>query len=348
MVILAINPGSTSTKICLHCHGRRQEISLPVVCPSAPLLEQEQTRLQQIEQWLHEVGADFGKFDAVVGRGGLLKPVKAGTYGINDAMVRDCREGRRGHHPSNLGPILARRIGDQAGAPSYVVDPVSVDERCDLAIPTGYPEIRRDGLGHILSIRAAARRAAAELNKDPETCRFTAVHMGSGVSVAAVQGGTVLDINNANDEGPFSSERTGGLPFGAVLDLCYREGMDEAAALREVLQRGGLRGYLGTNDLQEAEAMESGDSIGIQQALAYQVAKEIGAYSIYLRGRIDAVILTGGMAKSEALVAGISGFVQWLAPILCYPGEEELEALTWGALRVLQGTEEPKSYGEVL
>ncbi len=222
-----------------------------------------------------------------------------------------------------------------------------MDERLPLAHYTGYPPLERTGFGHVLSLRAAAHRAAADLDKPLTDCRFVIAHLGGGVSIAAVHGGRVLDINNANDEGPFSTERAGGLPFGSVIDLCFQKDATQDQVLQRILKRSGFQGYLNTMDLQLVEAMDTEESRAVWDAFVYQVAKEIGAYAAALHGSMDAVVLTGGMAHSKALVAAIADYVEWAAPLVCYPGEEEMEALTAGARRVLSGAETPKNYGEV-
>lgn len=346
MLILAINPGSTSTKVALWNDGQMVESSLPWSAPKQELVEQKPERFRQIKAWLAEQNCSLGQLQAVVGRGGLLRPLAAGTYHIDAAMITDAAAGRMGQHPSNLGPILAKKFGDLAGVPSYIVDPVCIDERHELAKYTGYPPLTRDSFGHYLSMRAAAHRAARQLDKPLADCRFVLCHLGAGISVAAMGAGKILDINNANDEGPFSPERAGGLPVHAVLDLCYSPGMDEKTALDFVLKDSGLRGYLQTADLRDVEAMDSDQSREVLQALVYQLSKEVGAYAVVLQGDLDAVIVTGGMALSERLVEQITAAVQWLGPVLSYPGSDEMLALVEGVRRVLVGEEEAFVYGE--
>ena len=348
VVILAINPGSTSTKVSLWTPQQFVKASLVWDQPAMSLTEQSTLRFEQIEAWLHANSFTIQDLTCVVTRGGLLQPIPSGTYIIDAAMVADAEKGERGVHPANLGPILGKKIADAVGIHGYTVDPVSVDERLNLAHYTGYPPVERAGFGHILSLRAAAHRAAADLNKPLAESRFVMGHLGGGVSIAAVHGGRILDINNANDEGPFSTERAGGLPFGAVIDLCFQEGATEGQVLQRVLKQSGFQGYLHTMDLQVVEAMDTEESKAVWKAFVYQVAKEIGAYAAVLQGNVDAIVLTGGMAHSETLVAAIADYVQWVAAIVCYPGEEEMEALTAGARRVLSGEEMPKNYEEVI
>lgn len=346
MVILAINPGSTSTKVSLWSANRWLKASLPWQQPTMPLDQQAALRMDQVVAWLREQNTSVTEVSCVVARGGLLKPLRSGTYTIDAAMVHDAEQGERGLHPSNLGPILGKRLADEAGVTGYIVDPVSVDERLELARFTGFPALERQGFGHILNLRAAARRAAGDLGKPLTQCRLAMAHLGGGVSVAAVDGGRILDINNANDEGPFSAERAGGLPFGSVIDLCFADGALENTVLQMVLKESGFQGYLGTMDLQEVEAMNTPRSQDVWNAFVYQVVKDIGAYTTVLQGRIDAVVLTGGMMHSTALAKAITDRIQWCAPVLCYPGEEEMEALTAGATRVLLGEEQAKHYAE--
>lgn len=346
MVILAINPGSTSTKIAVWKDNQITKENLDWAEPDMPLLDQVQPRFLQIQGFLDSQGIKNEELTAVVGRGGLLKPISSGTYRVDSAMVQDATEGRRGVHPSNLGPILSRTFEEHLQIPAYIVDPVSVDEVSPMAKVTGTPSVVRDSFAHVLSIRAASRRAAAELSIPFDESSFVVSHIGGGISVAAVYGGRILDVNNANDEGPFSAERAGGLPFGSLLDMLSKEGVSPSDVKKRILKQSGLKGYLDTLDLREVQDNEDPTYQLIFHALCYQIAKEIAAYATTLRGKIHAVVLTGGMAHSKKLVDRIKDYVGFLGDFLVYPGEEEMEALLAGALRVLNKEEVAKQYGE--
>lgn len=346
MVILAINPGSTSTKVAIAYQGGIEKENLPWEFSRMPLAEQLTPRGEQIDQWLHNKGVQATKLTAVVGRGGLLKPLESGTYRVDKHMVSDALASKRGAHPSNLGPVLANRFQEELGIPAFIVDPVSVDEREPFAKVTGAAGMERDSFAHVLSIRASSRKAAAELDKPLEDTSFVVAHIGGGTSVASVKGGRIIDVNNANDEGPFSAERAGGVPFGELVRLCYETNADKDRLKRLLLKNSGLKGYLDTVDLREVEQRDDDQSKLVFSALAYQIAKEIGAYASVLQGKIDGIVLTGGMANSQRLVKKIGEQVGYLGRIFVFPGEEEMEALIAGARRVLNGEEQAKTYGE--
>jgi butyrate kinase len=352
--LLVINPGSTSTKIAVYEDEApifKKSVNHPVedLKPFARIFDQFDYRFGLIRSALEEAGISLSDLSAAVGRGGLLKPMPSGTYRVDERMMRDLREAPRGEHASNLGGALALRFAREAGpeVPAFIVDPVSVDEFEPVARISGSPEIERPSFLHALNHKAVARRVAAGMGRRYEEVNLVVAHMGSGVSVGAHKRGRVVDVNEARQEGPFSAERAGGVPAMLLVDLCY-SGKYTHQQMRDNLARNwGLGGYLGTKDLREVEArIAGGDRFAelILDALAYQVAQEIGAKAAVLKGQVDRIVLTGGMAHSENLVGRIRERVAFLAPIEVVPGEEEMEALAQGALRVLRGEEEPKAY----
>jgi len=351
--ILVINPGSTSTKIGVY------EDETPVLVETlrhsaeeigkyATIYDQYEFRKEVILKVLADKNFDVKELGAVVGRGGLLKPVEGGTFAVDEKMLEDLKVGVMGQHASNLGGIIADEIAKSLGIPSFIVDPVVVDEMQDVARISGMPELERKSIFHALNQKAVARRYAAEKGKDYDDVNLIVVHMGGGVSVGTHKNGRVIDVNNALDgEGPFSPERSGGVPVGQLVDLCYSGKYTIAEMKKKITGRGGMVAYLNTNDFIEIEkkAMEGDKEYKlIFDAFIYQVAKEIGKNAAVLAGKIDAVILTGGIAYSKPVVAGISEMVSFIAPIVVYPGEDELLALAQGGLRVLKGEEAAKVY----
>ncbi|MCL2009790.1 MAG: butyrate kinase [Synergistaceae bacterium] len=350
MRIFAINPGSTSTKIalydgesCLWNDTQRYDTDV------TGLSDQEQFRFDEITKALETRGASPKDFSAVVGRGGLIKPVKGGVYRVNTAMLEDLRGMKYGAHASNLGAPLAHRFAAEAGKiPAFIVDPVVVDELADEARFSGLPEIPRISIFHALNQKAVARRAAAELKKDVTGCNLIVAHMGGGVSVGAHEKGRVIDVNNALDgEGPMSPERSGSLPTGGLVSMCF-SGKYAMPEIRKMINgKGGLVAHLGTNDLREVERrIADGDAQAslVFEAMALQIAKEIGRCAAVLKGEVDAVVLTGGLAHSDKLCERVASRVSFIAPVLRYPGEDEMEALARGALRALRGEESPREY----
>ena len=347
--ILAINPGSTSTKFALYVNEspalvkniRHSDAELEAF-RGRSILEQQQFRAEQIEAALREAGHDVRELHAVVGRGGLLPPVASGTYLVNDDMLEELRLAKRGAHAANLGAFLAVYLAREAGVPAYIVDPVSVDEWPEHVRLSGSALLERQCLSHALNSKAVAKRYARECGKAYESLRLIVAHLGSGISVSAHADGRMIDVTNSREEGAFSTERAGGVPVMQLVDLCfsgrYTRDQVEAALFREA----GLYSYLGTKDLVEVERrIAAGDSKAklVFDAMAYQIAKEIGAMAAVLRGQVDALLLTGGMTHSDRLVTALSHHVKWIAPIVRYPGEDELQALVEGALRVLRGEE---------
>lgn len=351
MMILAVDPGSTSTKIGV-CDGEKVifERSIPFAekerAACGPVLAQLDARCSAVEAALSDAGFRGCRFDAAAGRGGLLAPVPSGTYLVNRAMTDYLKGAPRGEHASNLGPFIALRFAGLSEAPAYIVDPVSVDELSDVARISGAPEIERGSLVHALNQKAMGRKAAAMLGKRYEDCRFVIAHLGTGVTLGAHENGRITDVTGAKADGPFSAERAGGLPADALIELCF-SGLYSRDELRKKLLSGwGFVSYLGTRDLREIVLMAETDARAslIFDAFVYQTAKGIGELAAALDGNIDAVVLTGGMAFSSELTRRISAKVGFLGRVITLPGENELEALAAGAARVLRGEERARIY----
>jgi len=350
--ILVINPGATSTKFAVYENEKQLfkktvDHSVQELKNFARIIDQYQYRLDLILKNLEEQGIDLNSLAGVVGRGGLLKPLTGGTYKVNDKMIADLEQAERGEHASNLGAVMAKNLADKLGIPSFIVDPVSVDEMEPVARISGLPDLERVSMSHALNMKAVARKVAKEMGKKYEELNFVVAHLGTGVSVTPHKKGRMIDVNNAQEEGPFSADRCGGLPAKLLVKLCYSGKYTYQEMKDKLSTQGGIYAYLGTKDLREAEKMAAnGDKKAdlVLAALAYQVAKEIGAMAAVLEGEVDRIILTGGMANSQRIVNDITRRVKFIAPVVLVPGEEELEALALGALRVLQGEEEAKEY----
>jgi butyrate kinase len=313
-------------------------------------MEQEEFRYDEIVKVLDSRGVDPKEFDAAVGRGGLMRPIQGGTYAVGDRMLEDLRSLAYGSHASNLGAPLAVRFaaGAKKNAPAFIVDPVVVDELADEARISGLPEMPRVSIFHALNQKAVARRAAAELKKPLKDCNLVVSHMGGGISVGAHRGGRVVDVNNALDgEGPMSPERAGSLPVGGLVSLCFSGRYTQKEIQKMIVGKGGLVAHLGTNDLREAEkraAAGDAQTTLVLDALCLQIAKEIGRAAVVLKGEVDAIVLTGGLAYSDKLCGRVTERVSFIAPVLRFPGEDEMQALAEGALRVLRGEESPLIY----
>lgn len=351
--ILAINPGSTSTKIAVFeneelIYEKTLRHSSEEINKYENISDQFKFRKDVIEEALKDANLEVQDLSAIVGRGGLLKPIVGGTYKVSDLMVEDLKIGVLGQHASNLGGIIARQMGDEVSIPSFIVDPVVVDEMEDIARISGVPEIPRISIFHALNQKAIGRRAAKDMDKKYEDCNFLIVHMGGGVTVGAHKNGKVIDNTNGLDgEGPFSPERSGGLPVGGLMRLCYSDELTKEEIGKRIKGNGGVVAYLGTNDIREVEKMISnGDQKAelIYDAMVYQICKEIGAYATVLKGDVDAIILTGGIAYSSRIREEIEDRVKFIAPVKAYPGEDEMIALAQGGLRVLRGEEEALDY----
>lgn len=351
--ILTINPGSTSTKIAIF-DDEKPVFEEVLRHPSEEIgkfetiFDQYEFRKNIILETLNEKGINLTKLAAVVGRGGLLKPIAGGTYRVDENMLKDLKVGVLGEHASNLGGVLAYEIAEQLNIESFIVDPVVVDEMNDIARISGMPEIERKSIFHALNQKAVARRAAKDVGKAYNEMNLIVAHLGGGVSVGAHQKGQVVDVNNALDgEGPFSPERSGGLPVGDLAKLCYSGKYTHKEIKKMITGKGGLVAYLNTSDGREVEKMiKDGDKNAeiVYQAMAYQVAKEIGSCAAVLKGEVDGIVLTGGIAYDKMFVKWIEDRVAFISKVLVYPGEDEMIALAQGGLRVLNGEEDAKRY----
>ncbi|MBN1998131.1 butyrate kinase [candidate division KSB1 bacterium] len=349
-LILVINPGSTSTKVSLS--KNRAQIAftsytheIQIITKFKSMWDQFDLRLNAVKNFLKEQNVQC--LDAVVGRGGLLKPLRRGTYLIDFTMIEDARKGVQGEHISNMGCVLAFEIAEEFGCPAYTVDPVSVDEFDDVARISGHPQIQRRSLAHSLSLRAAFIWACEEKGKNPDTAQMVVAHLGGGISVAPLRGGRVIDVNDASSGGPFSPDRSGSLPLMPLVDLCFSGRYSEQDIKKMIMGGGGLMAYLGTSNLPDVEKkIVTGDTKAklIFNAMIYQIAKEIGAMATVLYDGIDAVVLTGGLTHSKMLVSDLKKRLEFIAPVVIYEGELEMKALAEGALRVLQGVEKVKKY----
>jgi butyrate kinase len=311
------------------------------------ITDQFEYRKDMIVQWMKEEGYSTDQLKAVVGRGGLLKPMPSGAYEVTQAMIEDLKIGVQGEHASNLGGIISKSIADTAGVKAYIVDPVAVDEFDDVARISGMPEIERRSLVHALNVRAIAHRVAKEKDCHIDDLNLVVAHLGGGISVVPMRKGKMIDANNANEMGPFSPERVGGLPTGDLAKLCYSGEYTFKELKTKMRGKGGLVAYLGTNDAREVIKMiENGDEKAklIFEAMGYQIAKEIGAMSTALQGKVDAIVLTGGVAYSKYLTDYIEAQVGFIAPVIVKPGEDEMIALNEGVMRVESGEEPAKIY----
>jgi|WetSurMetagenome_2_1015567.scaffolds.fasta_scaffold24649_4 butyrate kinase len=346
--ILVVNPGSTSTKAAVF-DGPALRASITIRHAAEELAafpginDQFAYRLAAVRTWATGQAAAPS---AVVTLGGLLRPVSGGTYRVNAAMLNDARSGIQGEHASNLGCALADDLARGFHCQALVVDPVSVDEFEPLARYSGHPLLPRRSLSHALNIHAVARRAGERLDIAYTDLRLVVAHLGGGISVAPVRGGRIIDVNDASSGGPFSPERTGTLPLREFITLCF-SGVAEEQVRALVVGKGGLVAYLGTNDAADVERrIAAGDDAAreVYEAMAYQIAKEIGAMAAVLQGSLHAVVLTGGLASSTMLVNWIAGRVAFLGPLLVFPGEDELRSLAEAALRVLREEETALEY----
>lgn len=353
-IILAINPGSTSTKIAVFKNTK--SVFLKTIRHSSENLEQFERITDQFHfrkdvvlKELEDSEVDVNQISAVVGRGGLIKPVESGVYEVNEAMVKDLREGKRGEHASNLGGLIARDIADSLpDARAFIADPVVVDEMEDVARVAGHPYFQRISIFHALNQKAIARSHAKSLDRDYEDLNLIIAHLGGGISVGAHKKGRVIDVNNALDgEGPFSPERTGSLPVGQLASICYSGDYSFQEVKKMIKGQGGLVAYLDTNDAYEVELMvrEGNEKAKlVQDAMSYQIGKEIGAMGSVLNGEVDSIILTGGIAHNPMVVDYVRSMVRFIAPVAIYPGEDEMQALAENGLRVLQEKVESKNY----
>lgn len=353
MKSLIINPGSTSTKIGVFedetlLFEETLRHSTEEISQYDTIVDQKDFRKKIITDLLASKNFDIHSLNVVVGRGGMLKPIPGGTYAVTDALLADLKIGVQGQHASNLGGILAREIGDAIGVPSYIVDPVVVDELMPIARYSGVPELPRISVFHALNQKAVAKRYAKEVGKPYDSLRLIVVHMGGGVSVGAHENGKVVDVFNALDgDGAFSPERAGGVPSGALVKMCFSGKYSEAEVYSKLVGKGGFNAYLGTNDMREVSKLASEgneQAAEAKEAFLLQVSKDIGSMACVLSGKVDQIIVTGGIAYAADVVASLKERAEWIAPFTVYPGEDELLALAQGALRVMNGEEKAMEY----
>ena len=351
--LLVLNPGSTSTKIAVFDNDRELKKSTIKHPPGEirkfrSIWEQYDYRKQKVLDWIRENDYGLDEFDAVVSRGGTIKPVPSGIYLISMEMLEDMKSGRYGNHACNVGCRINYDLGKELNIPSITVDPPVTNELMEIATYTGLPQIRRKASFHVLNQKAIARKLAADLNKKYEDTDCIIVHLGGGISVGTHSRGRILDANNALDgDGPFSPERAGDLPAGDLIKLCFSGQHSEVEMLKMISGGGGLLAHLGTTDgLVIEERINNGDTKAkeVIEAMAYKVSREIGAASAALYGRVEAIALTGGLAHWGRLVGLIKERIEFLAPVYVYPGEDEMKSLSQGALRYLRGEEKCKEY----
>ncbi len=350
---LVINPGSTSTKVALF--ENEQEIwNESISYKKAELsvfntvIDQFTLREKDIYKLIEKKRLNISDLDAVVGRGGPFKPLKSGTYTISEQVLDDVKQGKvQAEHISNIGVLLAHEIAEKAEIPSYFVDPVSVDEFEPVARISGIPELERKSLLHALNIKATAHIAAKEMGKSLDSLNLIIAHLGGGISICPLKKGRIIDVNNANEEGPFSPERSGTLPSSSLVKLCFSNKFTFQELKKRLVGNGGLVAYLGTNDLDEIrEKINQGDKKAalILEAMIYQISKEIGAMAAVLKGKVDTILLTGGIAHQELVVKGITERVGFIAEVQVYAGENEMRSMAQGVMRVLRGEEEALKY----
>ena len=352
--VLAINPGSTSTKIAVY-EGNKS-IFLKTLRHSneelkgfGHIAEQFSFRKNIIMNELANTSIDINSLSAIVGRGGLVKPIESGVYEVNEALIRDLQKGVLGEHASNLGGLIADDIAKSIpGAKAFIADPVVVDELQDVARIAGHPEFERMSIFHALNQKAISRTYAKSINKNYEELNLIVAHLGGGISVGAHCQGKVIDVNNALDgEGPFSPERSGTLPAGALAKLCFSGKYSLPEVKKMITGKGGFVAHLGTNSAYDIEMKaKDGDEKCklLQDAMAYQIGKEIGSNAAVLKGKVDAILITGGIAHNTYLVNYIKDMCSFIAPIVVYPGEDEMQALALNGLMVLNGEVEARIY----
>lgn len=352
--ILAINPGSTSTKIAVYENTRILFIktlrhSTQELEGYDKITDQFEFRKNIILQELKDAEIDIHQIAIIIGRGGLVKPIPSGIYEVNEHMKADLRNSPLGEHASNLGGLIAADIAlSLKDVKAYIVDPVVVDELEEVARFSGHPLLQRTSIFHALNQKATARTHAASLDKKYEDMNVIVVHLGGGISVGAHRKGRVIDVNQALDgDGPFSPERSGTLPSGALAKLCFSGKYTHKEVKEMIKGKGGLVAYLGTNEAYKVEIdARGGDekAKAVQDAMCYQVGKEVGGMAAVLKGDVDAIILTGGIAHNQYLVDYIEEMTGFIAPIAVYPGEDEMKALAMNGLAVLRGEIESKEY----
>jgi butyrate kinase len=353
LISLVINPGSTSTKIGVFSDDtllfeETLRHTTEEIAAYDTIFDQKDFRKDIILKMFEEKGFDVKSLNMTVGRGGLLKPIVSGTYRVCDELVADLRKGERGEHASSLGGLIAKEVADPLGIPAFIVDPVVVDEMMPIARLSGVPELPRVSIFHALNQKAIAKRYARDVGRAYTDLNLIVIHLGGGVSVGAHEKGQVVDINNALDgDGAFSPERAGGVPSGALIRMCYSGKYTEKEMLKKITGGGGFNAYLGTNNMQEVEKKRlEGDAevTLVRDAFILQVSKDVGAMACVLNGKVDQILITGGIAYNKTITDCLTARFGWIAPVSVYPGEDELLALVQGALRVMNGEEEAKVY----
>ncbi len=352
--IFVINPGSTSIKLAQFANDvqiftetlRHSDEELASFA-NQPVLAQLDFRLEKVLASLRAHDVNQQNLAAVVGRGGLLKPLASGTYRVNDRMLDDLRRAERGDHASNLGAFLAQKLAAPAKCSAFIVDPVSVDEWPPVARLSGLSGMDRECLSHALNTKAIAKRFAREHGQEYRDMRLIVAHLGSGISISAHENGKMIDVTNSREEGAFSTERSGALPVMKLVDLCFSGKFSREEIETKIFREGGIFSYLGTKDLKEVlRRKQAGDETTrlVFTAMIYQISKEIGAMATVLAGMVDAILLTGGIMHAHEVKDALKKRVEWIAPVFCYPGEDEMQALAEGALRVLRGEEKVQEY----
>ncbi|MEO0246961.1 MAG: butyrate kinase [candidate division WOR-3 bacterium] len=353
-LIFVINPGGGSTKVALFedenlLKYREIRHSLEDLKKFPDTVSQIDFRLKDIMRFIEEEGIDLEKISAIAARGGPFKSLESGVYRVSEKVISDVLNAKvQADHPSNLGVLIASEISKLSGGiPAYFVDPVSVDEFDDVARLSGLKELPRKSLLHALNTKYVSRKLAEEIGRKYEDLNLIVAHLGTGISISATRKGRIIDVNNANDGGPFSPQRAGTLPTTGLIELCFSGKYTFKDLINKVVRFAGLVDYLGTDSLEEVlKRIENGEKEAelVYNAMVYQIAKEIGAMAAALKGKVDFIILTGGMSKSSKLVADVSEYIRWIAPIRVFAGENEMEALAYGVLKVLKGELEPKDY----
>lgn len=350
--ILAINPGSTSSKIG-YFEDRECKASITIrhnqdeIAQYETVADQYDMRKTAITKWMKEQNIEMENLDGVVGRGGLLRPTRGGTFIVNDSIIEDLRSAKYGVHASNLGALIAKEIARMAGVEAYIVDPVTTDEYGPLARYAGHPDFKRVSVFHALNQKAAARTICEKLGREYKNMNMIIAHLGGGATIAAHEKGRAVDVNHGLEEGPFTPERSGTLPVLEIIKMSYSGQFSEDEMKKKVVGRGGLTAYTGTSDVQAiVKKAEGGDekAAEILEAMVYQISKEIGACAAVLKGKVDAIIVTGGVAYNKFVTDRIEQRVSFIAPLHILPGENELLSMTNGVLRVLEGKEEAGTY----
>jgi len=352
MKILVINPGSTSTKIAVY-NDEMQVLEeslrhdVEVLSKFKDIFSQLDFRAGIISDFLSKNNLALSEFDAIAARGGTLPPAEGGTYKVDESLLDATKNHYVAEHPSLLGALIADSLSKEAGIPAFITDPVSVDEWHELSRFSGLPELPRISLSHALNLRAVARRMSSDIGKPYNELNLIIIHLGGGISVAAHKKGRQIDANNANEDGPFSPERTGSLPVASVVKECFSGKYDFSEMKKRITKTGGLVAYLGTNDVRKVISLiESGDKKAetILDAMLYQVAKETGRMAAVLHGKVDAIAISGGIAHNKILTDKLSEWIDFIAPVHVYPGEDEMLALAQGAIRVMKGEESAKIF----